>query len=195
MTIEPAEHDHIMRYLDLHAEPVEADLAFVFGTRLPQPAELAVRLYQTGLVPLIVLTGGRNRLTNQIEAHDHRDMLTDAGVPLEQIIVEDQSTNTLENVRFALPLLAAKRDLTTIGRILVIAKWYHARRAMMTLKRHLPHGIRYFPISYEPAGSSRSDWQATEEGRQHVLGNWHAIPTYLAQGHLAEIFPEGSAFM
>lgn len=195
MTLPQHELDQILRYLDLHAEPVNADLAFVFGTRLRQPADIAIQLYQAKFIPLIVLTGGANRLTGQIESHNHRDILCTAGIPLEYIVVEDQSINTLENVRFALPRIAAVRDLTTIKHILVITKWYHARRAMMTLKRHLPTGIHYYPITYEPLGISRTNWQETEKGRQSVLENWQAIPNYLARGHLTEVIPDGSGFV
>jgi uncharacterized SAM-binding protein YcdF (DUF218 family) len=195
MPVEPAEQRRIMRYLDLHSEPEYADLAFIFGTRLRHPADLAIQLYQRGLVPSITVTGGVNRLTGQIEAHLHRDILLNAGIPPDRIIVEDESTNTLENVLFALPKVAAVLDITTVRSTLVIAKWYHARRAIMTLKRHLPAGIRYLPVTYEPAGITRATWHQSDEGIRHVVGDWQAIADYLARGHLAEIIPEGHAFV
>jgi uncharacterized SAM-binding protein YcdF (DUF218 family) len=195
MPVEPALQRRIMRYLDLHAEPEPADLAFIFGTRLRQPADLAIQLYQCGFVPSIALTGGVNRLTGQTEAHLHRDILLSAGIPPDHIIVEDQSTDTLENVVFAWPKIAAVLDITTIRSMLVIAKWYHARRAIMTLRRYLPAGIRYLPITYEPDGITRASWHQSDEGTRHVLGDWQAITDYLARGHLAEIIPKGHAFV
>ncbi len=59
-------------------------------------------------------------------------------MPPERIIVESESTNTLENVVFALPEIESRVALETIGSMFVVTKWYHGRRAMMTLKRHLP---------------------------------------------------------
>ncbi len=57
MLIEREEADRIARYLDLHAPPRRADLAFVFGTRLPEPANLAANLFGRDLVEYVVLTG------------------------------------------------------------------------------------------------------------------------------------------
>ena len=72
----------------------------------------------------------------------HLQILLDAGVPRERVIVERSSTNTLENVTRALPLIADSIELECIEAVVVVAKWYHCRRATMTLKRHLPAGIR-----------------------------------------------------
>jgi uncharacterized SAM-binding protein YcdF (DUF218 family) len=186
---------HITRYLDLHADPAPADLAFVFGTRLPDPAHLAVEIVLQAMARYVVLTGGPNRLTGVNEARAHLDLLLERGVPRSLIIVEDASTNTLENVRFALPLVDAAIGLAQVRTIVVVAKWYHCRRAVMTLKRHMSPGVRYIPRTYAPNGIEPSNWHLGNEGRQAVLGNYTAIPTYLQRGHLADIEWDGDAFI
>ncbi|MBN1966562.1 MAG: YdcF family protein [Anaerolineae bacterium] len=173
--------------LDLHAPAARADLAFVFGTRLPEPAHIAADLLRGGAVPAVVLTGGSNRLTGAKEALAHRAILLEAGIAAEQLIVESASTNTLENVTFALPLIAARLDLAALASILVIAKWMHCRRAIMTLKRHFPPGIRYYTCTYHPDGITPHNWFTSDERAAPVLRNWQSIPRYLACGHLAEI--------
>jgi uncharacterized SAM-binding protein YcdF (DUF218 family) len=75
--------------------PDHADLAFVFGTRHPEPAYLAANLMKRRIVDTAVLTGGRNRLTGDGEADAHLQILLGLGVPRGQIIVENASTNTL----------------------------------------------------------------------------------------------------
>jgi uncharacterized SAM-binding protein YcdF (DUF218 family) len=185
----------IARYLDVHTGPAPADLAFVFGTRLPDPVPLALALYRQGLAPLIVLTGGPNRLTGVVEAHAHRDALAAAGVAERDMLVEDRSTNTLENVTLALPLLAGRLEGRRVSRVLAVVKWYHSRRALMTLRAHLPAGVRYYAATYEPPGLGRAEWHTHEQGRQQVLGNWQAIPRYRERGHLHEIERDGDAYV
>lgn len=189
------EAERIAEFLAADAAPSQADLAFVFGTRHREPAYIAADLFRRGVVSYVTLTGGDNRLTGENEALAHLAILVREGVPLERIIVEDSSTNTLENVVFARPKIAACLPLESIQAVVVVTKWYHCRRAIMTLKRHLPPGIRYFTRSYEPSDVTRQDWYLQAEAARRVLKEWQCIPAYLQQGHLAEIHREGGAFV
>jgi len=172
-------------YLDLNAPPEHAGLAFVFGTRHAQPAHMAAGLFQRGIVEWIVLTGGSNRLTGLLEAQAHLEIVLAEGVPRERVVVESSSTNTLENVVLALPLLEERGLLQTLRSVVAVCKWYHCRRAVMTLKRHMPAGVRYSTVTYEPDGVPRVGWHLDPEARRRVLKEWDSIPRYLAQGNLS----------
>lgn len=185
--LDPATAVAISQFLDVDVEPEVADLAFHFGTRFLDPVHILAELFGQDKVRFIVLTGGSNRIAGVNEAQTHLQALLQAGVPRENIIVEDGSTNTLENVVFALPLLAVSIDLASIRAITVVSKWYHCRRAMMTLKRHLPDGIRYFVKSYEPEGLARSEWHLNPAAARRVLKEWQVIPIYLEQGHIEKV--------
>lgn len=177
----------IIRYLDVSTPlPVHADVIFVFGTRLSTPALRAAELWQQNIAPFIVLTGGKNRYTGENEAQAHRQILLDAGVPKSRLIVEDRSTNTLENVTFALPLIL--EQVETLKSVLAICKWHHSRRALMTLKKHLPSGVRYYADTYEQFPRSEVDNPA-------IMKNWDSIPRYMEKGHLAPITPDGDGYM
>jgi len=43
-----------------------ADLIFVFGTRLTEPAVIAADLYRRSLAPFVVLTGGSDRQPDRL---------------------------------------------------------------------------------------------------------------------------------
>lgn len=196
--------ERITRYLDVDCLPAQADVAIIFGTRLPTPADLARQLYQQGRIHLLLLTGGRNPRTGEIEAEAHQQLLLEAGVPASQMVVETASTTTLENVRFGLPLLQQRLTLAPGHHVLVISKWYHCRRAMMTLKRQLPPGIRYYAASYEPTVIPRTDeavairrnsWWQQVASRNLILEEWQKIPRYVQQGHLVEVFWSGDGWM
>ncbi len=189
------EADRIARYLDLHAPPWSADLAFVLGTRLPEPAYLAADLFRRSLVKYVVLTGGSNRTTGIEEAMAHREILLERGMPEDRIILETRSVNTFQNVEFALPEIAATMDLGNITAATTVAKWYHSRRCLMILKRHLLPSIRYYVQSYEPEAVTRSNWHTDPYARERVLKKWRYVPDYLERGNLAEVREDDGAYV
>ena len=196
MAVTEREAERITRYLDVHtAIPEQADLVFAFGTRHLEPAQIAADLVKRGIGHYVALTGGNNPLTGVGEANAHSEVILGIGVPRECIIVESQSTNTLENVVFALPEIEKRVDLEEVESIVVVTKWYHCRRAIMTLKRHLPAGIRYFAMTYEPQGIGRSDWWQSEEGSRRVVKERDHISKYLESGDIGEIQEADRAFI
>lgn len=56
-------------------------------------------------------------------------ILRDAGVPEAAIRLEETSTNTVENIRNALPLLGGERD------VLIVSDAYHLPRARLIARR------------------------------------------------------------
>lgn len=177
----------IIAYLDVTTPlPARADVIFVFGTRLDTPAHRAAALWHQGIAPFIVLTGGDNRHTGLNEAQAHRRILLDAGVPEKHLIVEDRSTNTLENVTFALPLIQAR--VKSLRVVLAVCKWQHSRRALMTLRKHLPDGVRYYADTYE-------QFPRTDDKNPAIMKNWESIPRYLEKGHLAPIERDGDGYI
>ena len=189
MGLTAEEVTRITNYLDVTTPlPHKADLIFVFGTRFPEPAYRAAELFKSGISNLIILTGGINRVNGVKEAQAHQSILCEAGVPKNCIICETESTNTLENVTFALHKINLQLNISCLTHILIIAKWMHSRRALMTLKRHLPTGIHYSVVTYEVEGIGRSNWHLLDENHvRTVLKNWECIPLYLEWGHLAEV--------
>ncbi len=195
MLIEREEADRIAQYLDLRAPGWGAEIAFVFGTRLPEPAHLAANLFQRDLAKYIVLTGGSNRTTGVQEAILHKEILLERGALEEHIILETRSVNTFQNVELALPEIAARLDLESITAVTAVVKWYHSRRCLMMLKRHMPPGIRYYVESYEPEAVTRSGWHAESYGRERVLKECRYVPEYLGRGNLAEVREEGGSYV
>lgn len=124
-----------------------ADLIFVFGTRLAVPAGIGAGLFKQGLAPFIVVTGGAARQPDGLnEAEHHRTLLLAAGVPNDSIVVENQSSNTQENVLFALPLIAQRHPNPRT--VIAVVKRNH-RRALVLLARHVPSLEQIFAVDYE----------------------------------------------
>jgi uncharacterized SAM-binding protein YcdF (DUF218 family) len=177
----------ITNYLFLRATPQVTDLALVFGTSQPEVIQRTWDLYRRGLVPKILVSGGVACPGGKNEAQTIKDGLVSLGVPEEVIITEEKATNTLENVLFSKKILEADGSLAKIKKITAVVKNFHSRRVLMTLKRHFPSGIKFFPAVYDAYNFSRDTWPDSEAGREKVLSEWHKIPKYLAQGDLQEL--------
>ena len=181
------EIQEITDYIFLEPRPEKADLAIVFGTRHRQAVDKTFRLYQNKLVPKILISGGENRVTDDNEADKMSQELMSMGVQREDIILEDRSTNSLENVLFSKEVLEEKIGLQNLKKIIAVTKHYHSRRAIMTLRRHFPKTIKFIPAVYEVYGFTRDDWAGSESGREKVMSEYNKIKEYLAKGDIEEL--------
>ena len=94
----------IWDYLCLAQTPKPADCIVGFGNFNTDIARRAAELYHQGLAPKILFTGGLGRNTEGLlpepEAVRFARVAMDCGVPACDIILEDKSTNTKENILF-----------------------------------------------------------------------------------------------
>ena len=94
----------IWDYLCLHQEPGKADCIVGFGNFNTDIARRAAELYHRGLAPKVLFTGGLGRNTEGLlpepEAVRFAKVAMEWGVPEEDIVIEDKSTNTKENILF-----------------------------------------------------------------------------------------------
>jgi uncharacterized SAM-binding protein YcdF (DUF218 family) len=188
--------DAITNYIFIEDENPSGDVAFVFGTGLSlmYAVEQAIRLYQIGSVRKILVTGGVNKKLLFNEAETAYTKLIDAGIPVQDILIENRASNTLENVIFSIPILENAIGLQNIRTIVSVVKNFHARRAAMTLYRHLPKTITiktcaYIPHSYE---FSKNDWHTYDMGKTLVIGECRKIKKYLLQDDIQELPDKGS---
>jgi uncharacterized SAM-binding protein YcdF (DUF218 family) len=162
------------------AEPVALVL---FGTNQTAPAQIAAGRYQNGTAPLVITTGGINRHNGIIEGREFARQLAEAGVPDSVIRVEDQSSNTWQNVELSLPYL---REALSMGlRLAVVSKWYHLR-AVYCLHTLLPEALRFYAISWEPVYAdalvTRESWPKNLDGRRRVIRESQEVPRRVAGG-------------
>lgn len=96
-------------YLKLHQQPRKADCIVGFGNFNTDIAKRAAELYHQGYAPKILFTGGLGRntagLMTEPEAVIFAKTAMAWGVPEKDILVEEKSTNTKENIEFTRDLL------------------------------------------------------------------------------------------
>lgn len=93
--------------------------------------QAAAQAYARGAAGVIVASGGRLPGHRAAEATVMARLLGEAGVPDAAVVLEDQSQNTMENMRFT----AAKLGGAKGRRVLVVTSDYHLRRAVLTARR------------------------------------------------------------
>ena len=93
------------------------------------------------------------------------------GVQREDVLAENKSTNTLENVLFSLEVIDRELGLKNIKVITAVVKNYHSRRAMMTLRKHIPAHIKLRAAAYTSPhyNFTKDNWMESEIGRNRVL--------------------------
>ncbi len=185
----PSRED-IADYLDATTVlPDYADLIFVPGTRLRDPATIAAALVAEDVAPLVLVAGGINKVTGANEAAALHSELVSLGVAPDRILVEDRSTNTLENVVNGWQVAASRFTSQPLTSVVAVCKWMHSRRVLMTLKANFPTGVHYYARTYAPQGVTRDAWLQGDAAPQaaDVLGNYRNIPVYLARGDIQEI--------
>lgn len=94
----------IWDYLGMHQPPQKADCIVGFGNFNTNIARRAAQLYLEGYAPKVLFTGGLGRNTEGMlpepEAVRFARVAMECGVPEQDLILEDHSTNTKENIEF-----------------------------------------------------------------------------------------------
>lgn len=113
-----------------------ADCMIVLGARihpdgkmshaLQYRCETALRLWREGLAKTIFLCGGQCTMDPCPEAGVMRAFFLQNGVPADCLIVEDQSTNTIQNLRNAKEIMEARSYACAA----MITSDYHLSRAL-----------------------------------------------------------------
>ncbi len=175
------------------SEPQPTDLLFIFGTSTidSDALESVARDCQKGCFPKVMVTGLSGRLyskTGKPVAHIMRDELITRGVPSEVILVQDRSTNTLEDVAFSLDVL--EKHSISPESIAFLCKAHHSGRCLRTLRKFFPSQtllpITYVAV-YDGVKIAEEDWYQHEVSRGRVYGEYLRIIEYSRRGDIADL--------
>lgn len=132
--------EKIWHYHHLNQELSHADAILVLCSHDRVVAKRGAELFLQGWAPLLIFSGGLGSITSQIwrepEADQFARIAADMGVPPEQILIENRSTNTGENILFTKRLLADKR--LDPHKFIVVQKPYMERRSYATFRKLCP---------------------------------------------------------
>lgn len=140
----------------------------------------ATKAYREGYSDVIVACGGTTEGHHISEAEVMQALLLEEGVPKDKILLENKSTITIENMRFAAQVLGGAKG----RRVLVVTSDYHVRRSVLTAMRagfkakgyaaELPHDSEWqtkkskelaytvdMLLGWQDEGKSRPQWTYT----------------------------------
>lgn len=130
----------IWDYHQLNQPSQKADCILVLGSQDTRVAERGAALYLEGWAPLLIFSGGLGRLTKaswtKTEAERFAAIAMERGVPADAILVENESTNTGENILFTRELLSKKQ--IDPQSFLLVQKPYMERRILATFLKQWP---------------------------------------------------------
>jgi uncharacterized SAM-binding protein YcdF (DUF218 family) len=130
----------IWDYHQLNHELAPADAILVLCSHDTAVAARGAELSLAGWAPLLIFSGGLGAITRQLwqqpEADQFAAIAIEMGVPHERILIENQSTNTGDNVLFTKALLADRGFDPNV--FILVQKPYMERRSYATFKRRWP---------------------------------------------------------
>jgi len=138
----------LWNYHRMNQQLEKADCILALGSHDLRVPERAAELYLEGFAPLVIMSGGLGNFTQEIwtekEADKFAAIAIERGVPEEAILIENNSTNTGENILFTQRILKEKG--LDPQSFIVVQKPYMERRSYATFKKHWP-GKKLFVTS------------------------------------------------
>lgn len=150
-----------------------ADCIIVLGSikateyRVPVAAEV----YEAGRSGKILLCGGKVRKFvdgSMTEAAKMRQKLLELGVPETDILIEENSQNTIENILCALLELQRSMWLNRIKSVLLVTTSYHMCRSLHIARYLFPAHIKVYPCPADDTTTTRSNWMNGSDGRKRA---------------------------
>lgn len=128
----------------------ECDCQIIFGCHikrlLDERINCAIEILRTKEVKSVLLTGGIGSKGDFNEAQYMREKLIMAGIPENEIMIEDQSRTTEENVVNSIEILK-ENNLFQNTTIVLVSNQAHLRRIHLEFKKYIKN--KHYHLLYE----------------------------------------------
>lgn len=134
---------------------------------------VAANVYKAGRAPKVLLCGGALREFSDgkyTEVEHMRKKALELGVPAEDIIMENTSQNTVENMLYALVELQRTFWLNRVRKVLLVTTTYHMRRSLALARYLFPAHIEVIPCPADDNTTRRDNWMNTPKGIERAKG-------------------------
>ena len=166
------------------------DVAIVFGgvSMIPHRLDEAIYLYNNKQVKKILVTGGIGFLSidrKNREAHTMKEYLIENGVNECDIITEDNSRNTYENIVNSANILKELYDLNKI-KVILITSDFHLKRCIELTKKNTP--IKYISgIGIKDKKNDLENWQNYHKGRKYIKTEAFLLSFYAKKDKIEDL--------
>jgi uncharacterized SAM-binding protein YcdF (DUF218 family) len=169
----------------------KGDCIVVFGSskanryRVPKAASV----YLEGRAPNILLCGGQFYETDYgmlSEAAIMKRKALELGIPEKDIILEELSMTTKENLICAALLLERTFKLCNIHSLLLVTTNYHMRRCLLMAQTYMPGWIKFYPCPADDMNTKRENWFKSEKGYQRAYDEVCKIISYINEKSISD---------
>lgn len=179
-------------YSDTEDDCLQSEYAFVFGNSMliKERVNTSVNAYKQGRIKKLIFMGGINGVSNQdnstiAEAIKMKELALSLGVDENDILVDDTSNNTFENIENAMKLLP-----NNISHISIITSEFHLKRCYAILKKNYPN-IFVTMISSKDGFSDRDNWFLSDNswnsGRSLATYEAHLLVKYAKEDKIYDL--------
>lgn len=179
-------------YSDISDNQKNSEYALVFGNQMlwKQRVNKAYEAYQNGRIKKMVFTGGINGVSNQdnsllSEASKMKALALSLGVKEQDILIEEASNNTFENIENAMKLLP-----NDIKHIAIITSEFHLKRCYAILKKNYPN-ILVTLLSSIDGFSDKENWFLSDNswnsGRSLATYEAHLLIKYAKENKIYDL--------
>ena len=131
--------------------------------RVPAAADA----YKSGRACKVILCGGALRDFPEGRCSEAQHMYNTAlelGISGEDLILENSSQNTVENILYAMIQLQRTFYLNHVHSVLLVTTTYHMRRSLAIARYFFPDHIMVIPCPANDTNTRRTNWMNTPEG-------------------------------
>ena len=173
-------------YLCLHRKPERASCILGFGSFDENVARRSAQLYLQGYAPRIIFTGGLGRCTSGrftiTEAERFANLAMELGVPRKDILLEDKSTNTKENIAFTRTLMEEKG--IPCDYVLGVHKPYMERRIVAAM------GVYWPELNFTVTSPQMTIPEYLTEAKRQGLGAAEAISVIVGDFQRIDLYAQ-----
>lgn len=167
----------------------------VFGNNMliKERVAKAVELYNNKRIQKVIFMGGTNGISNQnnsiiSEADKMKELAIEAGINENDIILDNTSNNTFENIDNAMSLI--KNEIDTIKNITVITSEFHLKRCYAILKKNYPN-INITLVAAKDGFSDSDNWFLSDNswnsGRSLATYEAHLLIKYAKENKIEDL--------
>ncbi|WLR42278.1 YdcF family protein [Bacillus carboniphilus] len=172
--------DRITEFIFVETTVLPADVILIPGSNHPPLMEKAASLYNQGLAPYILPSGGYKDHVGMKEYEYLRRLGLENGVPQEAILKENQPQHTLENATLSLRVL--NKENINSKKVIIVCKAAHSCRALLSYQSVFPKEAKFFvsPV-VDRYGITKENWAQSERGIKRIMTEVKKVETYFGQ--------------
>ncbi len=166
-------------------DPIEkSDVILVLGSNDLRVAQRGAELFFQEYAPLLIFSGKEGNFTKGKWEKSEAEMLADVaiamGVPKKNILIENESTNSGENIIFTKQLLEENKLYPTS--FILVQKPYMQHRALATFKKLLPDRKVCITTLDIPFTEYPNEFLSKEHIIHAMVGDLQRLQLYPAKG-------------